>query len=54
MIEHALALLASKGSVRNCVNSPPGAVYAAEMLKEDERKKRDKNYIPPWNPGKEK
>lgn len=41
------------GSVRNRVGTPSGAVYAMEMTKEDERKKRDPNYIPLWSPGKE-
>lgn len=46
------AACAPVGSVSNRVGSPPGAVYAMEMAKEDERKKRDPNYLPAWNPGK--
>lgn len=49
----AIAYLSSRGSLSNVVVGPPGATYAMEMLKNDERNLKDKNYIPPWTPGKQ-
>lgn len=41
------------GTVRNVVVGPAGAVYAMEMLAVAEKNRKNPNYVPPWNPGKE-
>lgn len=53
-IECALVLLASRGSVSNRVSTALGVVAAEENLKMYTRNAQNKNYIPAWNPGKEK
>lgn len=49
-----LAARAPVGSVREIKVGPPGAVYAMEMAKKAEENRRNPNYVPPWNPGKER
>lgn len=51
--EIGMLWLSSNGSVRNIINGPPGATYASEMAKQDEINKKNPNYVPSWNPGKE-